>query len=444
MRQNILLIVVDSLRYDKFFGPLKTAKTPNIDKLIDNGFIFTNTISSTDSTYSSLGSLFSGKHPYNHQISWFNNHSKVINYFEFLKNNNYNLNGTFQNQSFFQTLSSIFDDVDLVDGQPYLRLFEGLGGKILQRLEKIKNAEPWFYYIHLMDFHISKQLPDEYNNEDFGQTTWDKRLHILDSWIGKFLEKIELKNTVIIITSDHGEFDIDLDVDYGSIPKLQKFLKSIKSKSPKVIEPLGVDFFVFLRETKRKYVERKLKEHSADEELQQLSRRGKTILFDDVIRIPLLISGGNVQHGMSNQQVRQIDIFPTIYDLLSIKNEKGFDGISLKPFFKKKDISDLIGYIESAPDPNANDELGEFVGIRTANFKFVRSRDNSKNRKTFLFDLKNDPSEKINIASTKPDIVQEMESLLSKHRKHENNLTPESDDEEISKIKDELKKMGYI
>ena len=443
MQQNILLIVVDSLRYDKFFGPSKTAQTPNIDKLIDNGFIFTNTISSTDSTYSSLGSLFSGKHPYNHQISWFNNHSKITKYFESLKNNNYNLYGTFQNQSFFQTLSSTFNEYDLVDGQPYLRLFEGLGQKILQRLEKIRNAEPWFYYIHLMDFHISKKLPDEYNKDEFGKTTWDKRLHILDSWIGKILEKINIDNTIIILTSDHGEFDIDLDVDYGSMPKLQKFLKSIKSKSPKIIEPLGVELFVFLRETKRKYVENKLKEHSDDEELKKLSRRGKTILFDDVVRIPLLISGGNVKQGLSNQQVRQIDIFPTIYDLLSIKNEKIFDGMSLKPFFEKKDAPELIGYIESAPDPSTDDELGEFVGIRTSKFKFIRSRNNSKNL-IFLFDLKNDPTEKINIASEKPDIVKEMEDLLSKHKKSENDPISESDDEEISKIKDELKKMGYI
>ena len=443
MKPNILLIVVDSLRSDKFSSSQKTAKTPNIDKLINDGFIFTNAISSTDSTYSSLGSLFSGMHPYNHQINWSKNHSSIQKYFEFLKNNNYNLYGTFQNQLFFKTLSSAFDEADLVDGEPYLRLFEGLGEKILHRLEEIKTISPWFYYVHLMDFHISKKLPDEFNKAEYGKNTWDKRLHVLDLWIGKIVKKIDTKKTIIILTADHGEFDIDLDVDYGSMPKLQNFLKSIKSKSPKIIEPLGVELFVFLRETKRKYVENKLKEHSDDEELKKLSRRGKTILFDDVIRIPLLISGDNVPHGMSNQQVRQIDIFPTIYDLLSIKNKKIFDGISLKPFFEKKNMSELIGYIESAPDPSTNNEFGEFVGIRTSKFKFVRSRNDSK-KSIFLFDLKNDPSEKINIASEKTDIVQEMEALLSQHRKHETNSVSESDDEEILKIKDELKKMGYI
>ena len=444
MKSNILLIVVDSLRADKFYSKHKTATTTNINSLIKKGFIFTNAISSTDSTYSSLGSLFSGKNPFNHQINWFQNHSRMLDYFDDLKKNNFHLFGTFQNQTFFQTLRPVFDDVDLVDGEPYFRLFEGLGDKILSRLEQIKNKEPWFYYVHLMDFHISKKLPDEYDKEEFGKTTWDKRLHILDSWIGKILEKLDLSKTIIILTSDHGEFDINLDIDYGSIPKLQKFLKFINPIFPKIIESTGLKMFVFLRETKRKYAEKKLKAKSINEdELRKLSTRGKALLFDDVLRIPLLISGSNIPHGISNQQVRQIDIFPTISDLLKLNIDKHFDGVSLKSFFEKKDVPELYAYIESSPDPSTNNKFGDFIGLRNSEFKFIQSR-NASEKSICLFDLKNDPSEKINIASKRPDIVQQMENLLTKHRKNDQHLESEYDEDEVSKIKDELKKMGYI
>ena len=36
MKPNILLIVIDSLRYDKCYGETKTSLTPNLDKIIDN------------------------------------------------------------------------------------------------------------------------------------------------------------------------------------------------------------------------------------------------------------------------------------------------------------------------------------------------------------------------------------------------------------------------
>ena len=78
----------------------------------------------------------------------------------------------------------------------------------------------------------------------------DKRLHILDFWIGKMLQKIDLENTIVILTADHGEFDINLDVDFGLTNNYQKMSKSIKPLLPKFMESTGLKLFVFLREKK--------------------------------------------------------------------------------------------------------------------------------------------------------------------------------------------------
>ena len=68
-----------------------------------------------------------------------------------------------------------------------------------------------------------------------------------------------------------------------------------------------------------------------------------------------------------------------------------------------------------------------------------------KKNKSRLFDLKEDPHEKNNIVAEKPNVVQQMEDLLVKHRKNEYDFEGYSDDEKMNlKIKDELKKMGYI
>ena len=57
----------------------------------------------------------------------------------------------------------------------------------------------------------------------------------LDTWIGKFLERIDLDNTLIILTSDHGEFiptpKIGHELTY--IPELFEPGKKMKEKTPK-------------------------------------------------------------------------------------------------------------------------------------------------------------------------------------------------------------------
>ena len=94
MKNNVLLIVVDSLRADKFYNEKLTGHTPNIDKLLKNSFNFTNTISSTDGTYSSLGSLFTGKNPFNHNVTWSQNHLNTTESLQELKKNKIKLYAT--------------------------------------------------------------------------------------------------------------------------------------------------------------------------------------------------------------------------------------------------------------------------------------------------------------------------------------------------------------
>ena len=97
-----------------------------------------------------------------------------------------------------------------------------------------------------MDLHMSKKLPTEYANNKFGSNSWEQRLSVIDTWIGKILNEINLENTLIVLTADHGEFTNDLDIDYGEMLKLQNFLFRFKSKSPKSIESIGLKFFVSL------------------------------------------------------------------------------------------------------------------------------------------------------------------------------------------------------
>ena len=78
MKPNILFIVIDSLRADRFFGKNRSCKTPNIDSLIPNGVYFQNTISSSDVTGICLGNIFSGMYSFKTGMSTrkFNSNTK--------------------------------------------------------------------------------------------------------------------------------------------------------------------------------------------------------------------------------------------------------------------------------------------------------------------------------------------------------------------------------
>ena len=60
MKPNILFLLIDTFRADKFSGPEKSSKTPNIDSLIKNGTYFDQAVSCSDGTILSCAGLFTG------------------------------------------------------------------------------------------------------------------------------------------------------------------------------------------------------------------------------------------------------------------------------------------------------------------------------------------------------------------------------------------------
>ena len=446
MKPNILFLIIDSLRADKLSNSNKKSVTPNLDSLKQNGCYFPQAISASDGTNVSLGSIFTSQHPFNHKITWYENYSNGKKNWSLFKTHGYNLYATVPDMPFLDTITSDFNDRDLVSGTPYLRIFEGFGKKILFRLNSIKNTAPWFYYVHIMDLHITKKLPDEYTNNKFASNSWEQNLVVIDTWIGKILNEVNLENTLVVLTADHGEFDHDLDIDYGKMPNLQKTLKFFKSKSPKSVESLGVKFFVSLRERKRKRVvdkiEKNLEKKGDEQELRNISTRGADKLFDDALRVPLVFSGFNLKHNEISQQVRHVDILPTIFELSGITHNQKFDGVSLLPLINNRPFDEIPAYIESIPD--MNHERGNAIGIRTSKYKYYRARGDPK-KNVFLFNLITDPDEMNNLANENPELIKMFEKTINdmKLNQSPSKNTEKMSDEKIAKAKQILKELGY-
>jgi len=100
MKSNILFLTIDSLRADRIYGKNKSAKIPNIEKLINSGIFFEQAISTSDSTGISLGSLFTGCYPFKTNISLTFFNDDVITHSDILKKNGYFLCSTSPDLSF--------------------------------------------------------------------------------------------------------------------------------------------------------------------------------------------------------------------------------------------------------------------------------------------------------------------------------------------------------
>lgn len=441
MKPNIIFLSIDSLRFDRIFGKNKSSITPNIDKLISNGVSFNQAISTADQTGLCLGSVFTSSYPFKTGISYFNFDHSIPNFFDIMKKESYELISYLPDLSFFKNVSKNFDSNEYYtyDKRDEWVQLIGYGHDIIEKISNLKN--PWFYFIHLMDLRPPYSIPEEFNKIEFGKTGYERMLSYIDSWIGKFIKKIKLDDTIFVLTADHGDYiSILKNNDLNDI-KLPTILK----KSKKIIPTKVSDKILSSLQKQKKSNElQKLKDNLSSKDFRTLQNRCDDFLFDELLRIPLIFTGYNLpQNIVIHQQVRQIDIFPTLIEFgnLSSTIEK-MDGKSLVPLLTDQNISEIPAYIETGSSNSKT--LGNVIGIRTSNYKYLRSRYN-KNQDVVLYDLKNDENETENIASSSDEIIEKMEEILQKIRDNSNvDDSVTISDEQSKEIEDELKKLGYI
>jgi len=270
----------------------------------------------------------------------------------------------------------------------------------------------------------------------------------IDSWIGKIFKNINIKNTLFIITSDHGTFIPSITIENEIINfeidgKKQQLISKISKKTPSFLQPLKTKIFLKKEKKERNSMKKKilkmdLKPHQKRELLWQRSDLDK-VLFDSNVKVPLLIVGNQIKENVIiSQQVRHVDVFPTILDIIGIKNSEGVDGQSLVPLINGEELEELPAYIESTP--SIQTKSNEVIGIRTSQFKYFRDRED-KTKRIHLYNLKNDLDEEHNISENK-DIIKKMENIIDELYK-ESIEDEEFSEEETKAIEEELKKLGY-
>ena len=439
-KQNILLLVIDSFRSDKFFGDKKSSITPTLDKLIRNGVYFSQAVSSAPASLPAISSLLTGLYPFSSlslQNKVYNLKEEIPTIGQRLYDEGYTNYATIPKILTLMNLDNIFgNNIEFYADD--LTLYDGVGERIIERFNEINSEQPWFYYIHLNDIHGQAifhrdVIPEGFDDKKIGNNQYERMVSLMDKWLEMIFEKIDLNNTLVVITADHssdvGIFDEELEKLYqktreSRVVKKGNMIKlgqKIFSKTPDTFKPLRAKLSKKYRGKRDSIIEKlsdpMLKEIENNEENEYRKRimrnivRGTAQVFDDRFRIPLLFCGyGIKENKIITQQVRSIDVYPTILDILGLNIKDKIDGSSLLPLTKGMSIKENPAILES----RLNVEEGltsNTIGVRTSKYKYFRNIDDQEKDVT-LFDLETDPLEEINMEQTKKEIILEMENIL--------------------------------
>ena len=165
-------------------------------------------------------------------------------------------------------------------------------------------------------------------------------------------------------------------------------------------------------------------------------RKGKVLPYEPSLRVPMVIAGGRVPHGVRHDPISTVDLTATIRDYANTRAPHPADGVSLLPTIRGGDrgwtrpvLTEAVlnpptlanpqrgvgmsPVNRSGRDPEFNTPLAA-IGIRTADYKFVRY----SNGESELYHLLEDPNELDNLVD-KPryaSVVAEMRRLWKSYR----------------------------
>ena len=337
---NILLITIDALRADHLgcYG-YKQNTSPYIDNLTREAALFTQAISQASWTYPSISSLVTSTYPSTHGVYFWDQDlpDSVPTLPQILKEKDY-YTGFISGhggipKKVIARLRRGFDTFDDI----FMAKADEITQKAALWITDNRNKR-FFLWIHYMDLPNSRlDLPEEklfienITPAEINTYTlkYDNAIRYVDNQIGIILEKLKVlglyKNTIIILTADHGQQICEhrLCFDHGGF------------------------------------------------------------LWESLIKVPLIIFYPKFffKNKIIIQQVQHIDILPTICGILKIRKSKIFEGRSLLPLISKENVHPTYAFSEHKESKNelSTGELGPTkLSIRSLEWKLIYTTNRGK------------------------------------------------------------------
>ena len=365
-KENYILISLDEVRPDHLscYG-YRDNRTPNLDRLAENGVLFETVISSSCLTPVSHASILTGLNAPKHGVRMPYNKINARLVSEYFKKRAYKT-AAYVGVNFLGAANGYGSGFDSFDEPRKKTAWRQTkydskdkhvilwGNSWMDRMFKWISQnykERFFIWGHYFECHegaettlLEKGKLENDVMAEFGY--YDAKIKLMDDYLfgrlHQLLSRLNIEDrTYIIVTSDHG-------TNLGEHPL--PFNEKIGKFFPQHVT-----------------------------------------LFDCDIRVPLLINGPAFEKAKRVEgMVRSIDIMPTLLELANIKNDRS-EGISLLPFIARGKAEGLTAYSEELFELRGH---GDFQSVRNDRYKFII------NRRTGLkefYDLSNDPNEGDNI-----------------------------------------------
>jgi len=375
---NLILVSYDSTRADVAYS----GKFPGIERLRAGGVTFRNCISSAPLTPVSHASVMTGLQPYNHGIRHLfreRMNKSCITAAQLLRERGYETSavvscpGLHNWYGIGRGFTTYDDEIPLLpDGSDALQTVDvKLRGQALKRaelvversrqmLEKVPAGKPFFHFIHFFDAHWPYDPPSRPFSFEVANP-YEAEVAYLDHHFGRWLDYVRdsgrLDDTLIVLFGDHGE---DLNGWYPG--------------------------------------------DKGGEQLNHLEEMGHgCLLYDQTILVPLVFWHQNLACTEVEEQVRLVDVLPTIADLLGVELRHKVDGTSLADVLQREgQVGDRIGYSETFyPREQVKATKGMFdwtrdkKAFRVANrYKLIIHLDSDE---VEAYDLASDPLETKNL-----------------------------------------------
>jgi arylsulfatase A-like enzyme len=382
--RNVIVVLVDTLRADHLgcYGYGRGA-TPNIDRFAAEGMRLTKARTAVPLTLPSITSIMTSTYPVYHGIQVNMSYAlsdTAVTMAEVFREHGYRTAAIIgsialdHRQGLTQGFDLYDDDFagderkhfageDFISnalGPPTMRRAETVFDKGLEWVDA-EGGGPFFLFLHLFDAHIPYDSPvklprDAYADHEVQIWAYDSEIHYVDREFGRFLRGLEergmLDNTLVIFTADHGEG---------------------------------------------------LSEHK--------EMTHGHFLYESTMRVPLIfhypprIPAGAVE----SSTFRTIDLMPTILDLVGIGPVAGLQGVSRKRLVLGEEEGD------AAPDESYFETFYNKVylgwsgmrGVQSGEWKYIHAP------RPELYNLREDPHERRNLAGRMPEIVSAMEERLA-------------------------------
>jgi choline-sulfatase len=221
-RMNVILITVDTLRYDLGYAGNPRPVSPNLDALAKRSVVFDHDYSLASYTGKSVGPLLIGKYPSETHRGWahFNAYGTKDTFVQERLQKAGIRTIAVEAHWYFAPRFGLGRGFDVFDNSAEPKIPQGEGDRsvtsdkltdaCISELEKPENTRGQFYlWVHYFDPHAAYVKHRDFDFGNKSRELYDSEVAFTDHHIGRLLDYVRkaayANHTAILVTADHGE-----------------------------------------------------------------------------------------------------------------------------------------------------------------------------------------------------------------------------------------------